>query len=219
MHEATNNRCVFAQPFDIIIKSHETLHENQYGNSDSRILSLPIDDSFFPTIHSNINHIETIWLQQQNSCHIAFTILEAIKYGNQIDLDLSIISAIEAASIDFKAQTLKHKMHKQLKAIRDENLERTNKTINISRIASEIGIHPVHLARIYKQTYGLSIQDDRQLRRVKSGCSLLLGTQKTIAEIANELNFFDQSHFLRVFRNFMRISPNEFRKKIGIIIN
>lgn len=219
LHEATDNRCVFAQPFDIIIKSHETLHENQYGNSDSCILSLPIEDSFFSKIHSNINQIETAWLQQQNSCHIAITILEAIKYGEPIDLDLAIIDAIETATNAFKAPTQNHKMQKQLKIIREQNFDCLGKSINISHIAREIDIHPVHLARIYKQTFGLSMQDDRQLRRVKLGCGLLLRTQKTIAEIAHELNFFDQSHFLRVFRNFTQISPNDFRRKMGIIFN
>ncbi|HEV7919657.1 MAG TPA: AraC family transcriptional regulator [Thermoanaerobaculia bacterium] len=78
-------------------------------------------------------------------------------------------------------------------------------------LAAEVSVHPVHLARAFRQHYGCTVGDlVRDLRvafareRIRSGCPL--------ATIATEAGFADQSHFTRTFRVATGMTPAEFRR-------
>ena len=48
--------------------------------------------------------------------------------------------------------------------------------------------------------------------RIKQAAILLRQTQATIAEIANQVGYENQSKFATAFRDILKISPAEYRK-------
>jgi AraC family transcriptional regulator len=87
--------------------------------------------------------------------------------------------------------------------------------IGLARLAESVGLHPVVLARIFRRTYKRSIGEYIQGRRVQAVSRALLETDESIAKIAADCGFFDQSHLTRVFKSVTGTTPNEYRKRIA----
>ena len=49
--------------------------------------------------------------------------------------------------------------------------------------------------------------------RINAACRLLEATDLTITAIALETGFFDHSHFTRIFRRIMNITPGAYRQR------
>jgi AraC family transcriptional regulator len=86
--------------------------------------------------------------------------------------------------------------------------------LNLSDLASLVGVHPTHLARSFKQHYGYSLGEYVRRRRVEYASRQLIASDKPLAEIANEVGFYDQSHFTLVFKQHMKITPAQYRREL-----
>jgi AraC family transcriptional regulator len=83
--------------------------------------------------------------------------------------------------------------------------------LTLSCVAASAGIHPVHLAREFRQRHGCTVGEYIRQLRVQFACRELAKSDATIAEIASASGFFDQSHFSRTFRRLTGMTPSEYR--------
>ncbi|HEX6125056.1 MAG TPA: AraC family transcriptional regulator [Pyrinomonadaceae bacterium] len=86
---------------------------------------------------------------------------------------------------------------------------------NISTLdlARQAGVHPVHLASVFRRFYGQTIGEYVQQLRVAHASRLLIGG-RSFAEIAYESGFADQSHFNRLFKRHTGMTPGAFRRSL-----
>ena len=59
-------------------------------------------------------------------------------------------------------------------------------------VASAVGVHPVHLARVFRAHYGMSVSKDMRGLRVDWAARELAATDVPIAQIADRAGFSDQ---------------------------
>jgi len=98
-----------------------------------------------------------------------------------------------------------------LKAI-DELLEGSfHEPLSLARMAAVAGVHAVHLARTYRQYRRQTLGDRIRDLRLQRACQLLSGTRGSIAGIASDCGFADQSHLARLMRRKLGVSPSEYR--------
>lgn len=83
--------------------------------------------------------------------------------------------------------------------------------LTVESIANEVGVHPVHLARVFRQRYGCSIGEYARNWRVEIASRQLATSTSPIAEIAVAAGFADQSHLCRTFKAASGLTPKEFR--------
>jgi AraC family transcriptional regulator len=83
--------------------------------------------------------------------------------------------------------------------------------LTVARIAEVVGVHPVHLARVFRRRYGCSIGEYARNWRVEVASSELATTAKPVAEVAAIAGFADQSHLCRTFKAVSGLTPNQFR--------
>lgn len=81
----------------------------------------------------------------------------------------------------------------------------------VASLASRLGMHRGRLHRAFKRAYGESPRNDLTKQRAASAVDLLLETALSIAEVAAECGYFDQSHFCRQFKHLSGMSPSRFR--------
>lgn len=85
--------------------------------------------------------------------------------------------------------------------------------IYLEDIAEAIGISQGHLSRIFRQDTGEKIQDYILKFRVKRAANLLKYSDATLSEISDYVCFNSQSHFGSVFKEFMKMTPRQYREK------
>ncbi len=83
---------------------------------------------------------------------------------------------------------------------------------SISDMSAELGIHRSQLSRAFKTRFGVSLTHFIRQCRIEQSIHLLSESGKSLAEIALECGFNDQSHFTRCFRELMAVTPAKWRK-------
>jgi AraC family transcriptional regulator len=98
-----------------------------------------------------------------------------------------------------------------LRAARDFLHDRFSETIRLDEIAEQVGVHPAHLARVFRQRHGCSLGEYQRRLRVEHASRQLVATKRSLADIALTAGFADQAHFSRVFKEHTGLTPAKFR--------
>ncbi len=86
-------------------------------------------------------------------------------------------------------------------------------TPSLAALAREVGLHPAHVTRIFRQARGESIGEYVRRRRCETADQALRG-DLPLADIAAAAGFSDQAHFTRVFRRQFGMAPGMRRRML-----
>lgn len=94
-----------------------------------------------------------------------------------------------------------------------ENFTQNDLTLNL--IAEQLHISQSYLTRIIKQKTGVNFTDYLNKLRINMAINLLLDKDNdyTINDISNMVGYSSQHYFSRAFKNYMGLSPNQYRNK------
>lgn len=93
-------------------------------------------------------------------------------------------------------------------------LSHLNQNISAATIAAHTGYSTAHISRRFKQHFGLTLQAFLIDQRIHHAKALMLqDTNLSLAEIALEAGFYDQSHFVRNFKKAYAVSPHAYKNK------
>jgi AraC family transcriptional regulator len=81
----------------------------------------------------------------------------------------------------------------------------------IAEAARAADVHPVHLARVFRQHIGMSPAHYLRRRRIAQAQCLLQHTNRSVLDIALTCGFGDQSHFTHAFRRAIGTTPFAYR--------
>jgi len=96
-----------------------------------------------------------------------------------------------------------------------ERLRGATGDVTARELARAAGVHPSHLARVFRQFEECTIGDFKRQLRVARACRLMVGDdRRSLTEIAHAAGFADQSHFSHAFRRITGISPRDYRAGI-----
>jgi AraC family transcriptional regulator len=84
--------------------------------------------------------------------------------------------------------------------------------LSVADVAKAAGVHPVHLARVFRQAWGCSPGELLRWRRVERAAELVLRGRLTLAGAAVEVGFADQAHMTRAFRTVLGLTPGAWRR-------
>lgn len=84
-------------------------------------------------------------------------------------------------------------------------------SLTVSFIAKTVGVHPVHLARVFRRTYHTTIGEYVRQLRVESACQDISSTDLSFAAIAVNAGFYDQGHLSRMVKAFTGMTPAQYR--------
>jgi AraC family transcriptional regulator len=90
--------------------------------------------------------------------------------------------------------------------------DRFTEQLTLDDIADAVGVHPAHLARVFRQVHACSVGAYVRRLRVEFACRCLSTSNTSLVEIALAAGFSDQSHFSRTFKRHLGLSPAVFRK-------
>lgn len=83
--------------------------------------------------------------------------------------------------------------------------------VTLADVASVVGVHPTHLARVFRQFYRCTIGEYVRRLRIEFACREVSLTRAPLTEIALAAGFYDQGHFSRTFKQIVGLTPREYR--------
>jgi AraC family transcriptional regulator len=82
--------------------------------------------------------------------------------------------------------------------------------ITLAELARDAGVHPVHLASVFRRAFGCSVGEYLRRLRLRDVCEAILRDADALGRIALDAGFADQSHMSRVFRRHMGMPPGAY---------
>jgi AraC family transcriptional regulator len=83
--------------------------------------------------------------------------------------------------------------------------------LTLEHIAHTVGVHPVYLARAFRQQRHCTIGDYVRRLRIEYACREIATSETPLGDVALAAGFADQSHFSKVFKRIVGLSPATFR--------
>jgi AraC family transcriptional regulator len=84
----------------------------------------------------------------------------------------------------------------------------------LADVAQVAGVHPMHLARLFRQRFGYSMGEFVRRRRIAWACGQLASSDRTISAVALDAGFADHAHFTRTFRRITGCTPRWYRSHV-----
>jgi AraC family transcriptional regulator len=101
-----------------------------------------------------------------------------------------------------------------LRQAREMIVEHFSETLKLTQIAAEVGVHPVYLATAFRKKFGVTIGEFVRKLRIEHACAELVKRKIPLTEIATQAGFADQSHFSKVFKSYVGMTPHKYRNTV-----
>jgi AraC family transcriptional regulator len=92
---------------------------------------------------------------------------------------------------------------------------RFNESLSLAEIAGAVKVHPVYLATEFHRRYRWTVGDYVRQLRIQRAVQELRSLNSPLAEVALNAGFSSQSHFCRVFKRFVGVTPGQYRVSSG----
>lgn len=104
-------------------------------------------------------------------------------------------------------------MDQQMRRIVDFVQAHLDQKISLDALAAQTGFSPYHFARLFRQTTGSSPHQFVLSQRVERARLLLTEKEMSLAQIAAACGFADQSHLAQMFKRFVGLTPQAYRRE------
>lgn len=160
-------------------------------------------------------------LKSDDSVHCQggqLTLLFKKVYSEFFQIDDVTPLAVEGLVLEMLAEVSRRRLNKDsqqspqwLKTVTEIIHDQFSEALTLDDIAKSAGVHPVYLSRVFRRHYRCTIGDYIRRLRVEYASHQILTSKATLLEIAMTAGFSDQSHFSRIFKRQMGITPTEYR--------
>lgn len=174
-------------------------------SSPPEVLDQLARQAVVPKRPAQISGVSTTWLA--NRLYAEFSREDTASSIAIEGLVLAILAEIARAESKQNGPSIPSWLRQATDIVESRFLER----LSLAAIASEVGVHYVHLSRQFHKYNHCTIGELIRRRRVQYASHLLAHSQTPLAEIALICGFSDQSHLSFLFKRYMGVSPSKFR--------
>jgi AraC family transcriptional regulator len=207
--ETIRGRAQQVDPSGIVLRPAGEKHSNQYGRVGSRSLIIEV----MPQRLAMISEVTSIldcaaYFKGESSASFGLRIYREFK-----SMDCLAPLSIEALVLEMLVEItredsrLERDQSRWLRMAGDLVHDQFSQTLSLSNIAEVVGVHPAHLAKMFRRHYGCTIGEYIRILRLDYAAKLLARPDKTLSDIALAAGFYDQSHFAHLFRLRFGVTP------------
>ncbi|MHC1722026.1 MAG: AraC family transcriptional regulator [Aminipila sp.] len=220
---------------DIFILNDREIHSFTKTDEDNMVMMLQMDLSYFSNYYGNLknNFFVTDMHDEDESLDVLRNILGRIMmevlekgYGYEHKVIESTHNLLACLLSDFQYFAMddgkyinetKNKANKvlagRLRRITDYMYDNYTRKLTLNEIADREHLSIYYLSHVIKEATGLSFQDLLSFIRVEESEKLLLGTNKKIGAISEEMGFSAVRYYIKHFKTWYNMHPQEYRKK------
>ena len=210
--ERFRSREMHCVPGSIIVKPAGALHANTYGDAGSHAVIFEFakpDELWAGGCYRAFREIR--WLPGGVPSAYAWQIRkEAQLQATAWRMRAEELLLLLCAEISHLTITEESGSPHWLSTLRDF-LESNHEELSLSDVASMCGVHPVYLTRVFRKRFGCTVAQFLRRKRLDRAIQEITSTSKSIAEIATDCGFYDQSHLTNLLRQIAGVSPATLR--------
>lgn len=210
--ETFRNKSEDHVPDTLLLKPAGAEHANRFDGSSASCLLIEITGEALESLVGRAASRTPVVTRDPRLSTLALRV-----YRESRDLDdVSSMIAEELSTALFQSMTGRSAFQTGGHEMRAEELLRETycQPWSLSGVARSVGVHPAHLGRSFRATFGCTVGEFVRYLRVLRVARELRDSEKPIAQIAIEAGFADQSHCTRVFRRMIAEPPARFRAKL-----
>ena len=203
--EQRKNNEAQALPGNLLIYPSGVLHRNLNTAHPSKNINLEIDDNFllrhdltFST--SSSDRLKFLLLKMYKECLIS---------DNDSETSITALVLIAFESFQEKHERISPGWAAQIAEILHD---RWNENVSLTQLSNELKLHPVTISKSFPKHFHCSLGEYSRKIKIEKAISLMSHSNRTLTEIALECGFFDQSHFIRTFKDVTGFTPKAYQR-------
>jgi len=87
--------------------------------------------------------------------------------------------------------------------------------LQVSELAQSFGMDRFSFARFFRNNFGCGCSQYITRLRIRTACRLLRAQQMSVTDVAHACGFNDASYFARQFRTHVKVSPQEYSRRMS----
>jgi AraC family transcriptional regulator len=99
-----------------------------------------------------------------------------------------------------------------IKTVHEMLQDRWNETLLLEDLSLEAGVHPGTISHYFPKYFACTLGAYMRKIKVDKALSLIKSSESSLTDIGFQCGFFDQSHFIKTFRQLTGFSPSEYAK-------
>lgn len=198
-------------PSTLIFNPSGTTHKDRFQSQGGRFLTISVSTEVSAeaegTIHYPVAFTSGKMARTARKAYLEFQDLNHFSELVMEGLGLELIGKLGLARTH-SDRTAPRWLRKAQELIRDCCTQR----VTVRDIAREADVHPIHLARTFRQYFGNSPGEYLRRCRMERVQHLLASSEIPLADLSLQTGFADQSQLTNSFKQFTGITPGEFRR-------
>jgi len=217
--EILDGRSIDCYPQSLLVKPAGEAHANRYGRHGMRCLLVEIQPQQLKALGSWSEILDQVrHVPRGTSSGVGMRIYKEFRL-----MDEASPLAIEGLMLEMVADLSRRsslpserKPARWLERAKEILHAHSSETLRLTDVAKAVDIHPVHLAREFRKVYGCTLGEYLRGLRIEFCCRNLSTSDLPLVQIALAAGFSSQSHFSRLFKRQIGMTPTEFRSSYRI---
>lgn len=202
------------RPSTLVFHPPQEFHAVEYKNQPVRILGVKIAPQRFSYLRERgIVFDSTASSRSETVSWLGRRLYQEFR----IDDDASSL-AVEGLVMEIFAEASRARALRETGSPRWLNQARSflhdnfAESVRFDDLARTVGVHPVHLARVFRQKNGCTLGQYLRRLRLDFAAREIAATDAPLGEIAVAAGFADQSHLTKIFKSHFGLTPSEYRR-------
>lgn len=210
--ETAGRRTFDCRTFDVMVRPAGEAHTDRYGEQQTSCVIANVRPEVFPSLGRAASLFERpAMLPRSRVSRVVQRVASELRVED--DVAPVVVEGLLLELIGLAARPSSGTAPRWLERARGYIHTHASERPSLTGIAAAAGVHPSTLVRVFRAHLGCAPGEYLRNVRLELAKDALLSTSRSIADIALDAGFYDQSHFTAAFRRYTGMTPARFRSQ------
>lgn len=215
MIEAFGSRQLQCTPSTVLARPYREEHTDRVNPAGAKVLMVELPETWVAHVRE---YGEILYEPMLHTPGEMTRLMKRICHEIQLS-DAASPLAIQSLAFEIASHLVRESVCERqpvapawLKRVKDRLDTCFAESLTLTELARDAGVHCVHLSRVFRRHYSMSVGEYLRRQRVQSAAQEIARGASSLADIALRAGFSSQSHFCTAFRQVTGRTPSESRR-------